>query len=100
MRNAGFGDKSAAAICLGAPGLLAPPNYGIGDDPAQWRAGIPTFAKVRYRDICPGVDLRDHGKTWSWINGPDKIERLLRGVALNDGEPVQDHSPAQQQLAA
>jgi hypothetical protein len=32
-------------------------NYFIGNDPARWRIGIPTYAKVRYRSIYPGIDL-------------------------------------------
>ena len=39
-------------------------------------------------------------KTWRRINGPDKIELLLKGVPFNDGEPVQDNPPVQQKLAA
>ena len=37
-------------------------NYFIGDDPSQWRTNIPTYAKVRYRDVYPGVDLIYYGK--------------------------------------
>lgn len=28
-----------------------------GPDPAKWRTGIPTWEKVRYRAVWPGVDL-------------------------------------------
>ncbi len=36
-------------------------NYLIGNDPAQWRTGVPVFSKVRYRDVYPGVDLIYYG---------------------------------------
>ncbi len=36
-------------------------NYFIGDDTSQWRANIPTYAKVRYDEVYPGVDLVYHG---------------------------------------
>src|SRR5438105_1887042 len=36
-------------------------NYFIGNDPAKWRTGIPTYAKVEYRDVYPGVDLVYYG---------------------------------------
>lgn len=39
-------------------------------------------------------------KTWRRINGPDKIKLLLKGVAFNDGEAVQNNPPVQQKLAA
>ncbi|MGH7209619.1 MAG: SBBP repeat-containing protein, partial [Nitrospiraceae bacterium] len=36
-------------------------NYFIGDDPARWRTNIPTYARVRYRSVYPGVDLVYYG---------------------------------------
>jgi hypothetical protein len=36
-------------------------NYFIGDDPNQWRTNVPTYAKVRYADVYPGVDLVYYG---------------------------------------
>src|SRR5207302_3566277 len=32
-------------------------NYFVGNDPTKWRTKVPTYAKVRYHDLCPGVDL-------------------------------------------
>ncbi len=32
-------------------------SYFIGDDPALWRSGLPTYEAVRYREPWPGVDL-------------------------------------------
>jgi uncharacterized protein (TIGR03437 family) len=37
-------------------------NYFGGNDHKQWHTDIPTFAKVRYRNIYPGVDLIWHGE--------------------------------------
>lgn len=36
-------------------------NYFLGNDPSQWRTNIPTFAKVRYANVYPGVDLVYYG---------------------------------------
>ncbi|HSC70823.1 MAG TPA: hypothetical protein VLH58_05685, partial [Candidatus Methylomirabilis sp.] len=36
-------------------------NYFLGNDPAKWRTGIPTSAKVRYPGIYPGIDLVYYG---------------------------------------
>jgi hypothetical protein len=36
-------------------------NYLVGDDPAGWRRGVPTYDEVRYRGIYRGIDLRYHG---------------------------------------
>ena len=35
-------------------------NYFIGNDPAKWRRNVPTYAKVRYEGIYPGIDLIYH----------------------------------------
>ena len=32
-------------------------SYFIGNDPVQWRAGVPVWGGVRYADLYPGVDL-------------------------------------------
>jgi len=36
-------------------------NYFIGNDPAKWRTNVPTYAKVRYSGVYPGVDLIYYG---------------------------------------
>ena len=33
----------------------------MGSDPSHWRTNIPTFRKVEYEDIYPGIDLVYHG---------------------------------------
>jgi len=37
-------------------------NYLIGHDPSQWHTGIPTYERVRYRGLFPGVDAVFYGK--------------------------------------
>ncbi len=32
-------------------------NYFIGDDPRAWRTGVPHYARVRYVEVYPGIDL-------------------------------------------
>jgi len=36
-------------------------NYFIGNDPKRWRVGLPTYRKVRYSGVYPGVDLVYYG---------------------------------------
>src|SRR5437016_160104 len=36
-------------------------NYFIGNDSKKWRANVPTYAKVEYRDVYPGVNLVYYG---------------------------------------
>ncbi|MBK7863140.1 MAG: SBBP repeat-containing protein [Archangiaceae bacterium] len=37
-------------------------NYLIGSDPAHWRTGLPSYARVRFSDIYPGIHLLWHGE--------------------------------------
>ncbi|MBV8859046.1 MAG: SBBP repeat-containing protein [Acidobacteria bacterium] len=46
---------------LGEGPLPGKVNYFVGRDASKWRAGIKTFADVRYQDLYPGVDLVFHG---------------------------------------
>jgi uncharacterized repeat protein (TIGR01451 family) len=36
-------------------------NYFIGNDPHQWRTNVATYAKVKYENVYPGVDLVYYG---------------------------------------
>ena len=36
-------------------------HYFIGNDPAKWRTDVPTYAKVKYEDVYPRVDLVYYG---------------------------------------
>jgi Ca2+-binding RTX toxin-like protein len=36
-------------------------NYLIGKDPKKWRTNVPTFGKVRYEAVYPGIDLVYYG---------------------------------------
>ncbi|MFH0809001.1 MAG: SBBP repeat-containing protein [Pseudomonadota bacterium] len=36
-------------------------NYLVGNDPAQWHRGIPTWGAVLYRGAWPGIDLKFYG---------------------------------------
>jgi hypothetical protein len=36
-------------------------NYYLGADPANWRTGIPNYARVRYNSVFRGVDLVIYG---------------------------------------
>jgi hypothetical protein len=36
-------------------------SYFVGNDPAKWRTDVPTYARVEYRDVYPGIDLVYYG---------------------------------------
>jgi len=54
-------DSNPSATVTGADELPGKSNYFIGNDPKKWRTNVPTFAKVKYRDVYPGVDLVYYG---------------------------------------
>jgi uncharacterized protein (TIGR03437 family) len=49
------------AIPVGLNPLPGVVSYFIGNDPKNWRSGIPTYSKVEYRQVYPGVDLVFYG---------------------------------------
>ena len=56
--------------------LAGKSNYLIGNDPEKWRQNIPHYARVRHREVYPGVDLVYYGNQGkleydlSWRRGP------------------------------
>jgi hypothetical protein len=50
-----------AASVTGVDELAGTSNYFIGNDPAKWRTGVPTYAKVKYAGIYSGIDLLYYG---------------------------------------
>ena len=61
------------------PGIA---NYFLGNDPTKWRTRIPTYAKVRYNGIYPGIDLVYYGNQrqleYDFIVAPGADEKAIR----------------------
>ncbi|MGA3095035.1 MAG: SBBP repeat-containing protein [Bryobacteraceae bacterium] len=58
MSLIGANAKANAVGMAPQPGVV---SYFIGNDPKNWRSGIPTYGKVDYAQIYPGVDLVFYG---------------------------------------
>jgi uncharacterized protein (TIGR03437 family) len=54
----GANPKAEAVGLDRQPGVV---SYFIGNDPKKWRSGIPTYGKVKYPQVYPGVDLVFYG---------------------------------------
>jgi hypothetical protein len=54
------GAKTDAEV-IGRDELPGKVNYFIGNDPKKWRTNVPTYGKVRYHNVYPGVDLDYYG---------------------------------------
>ena len=86
------GQRSAALPEGPLPGKV---NYIIGNDPKKWDIGLPTFERVRYRDLYPGVDVVYYGTSQVYGNqqnlefdldvkpggNPDSIRLKFDGVS-------------------
>ena len=46
---------------VGEDQKLGKVNYFIGNDPTKWRTNVPTYARVRYKNVYPGIDLVYYG---------------------------------------
>jgi hypothetical protein len=58
MKLVGANPEANATVLEELPGKS---NYFLGSDPAKWQTNVPNYAKVRYQDVYPGVDLVYYG---------------------------------------
>lgn len=58
LKLAGASDKAKG---VGVDPLTGKVNYFIGNNPAAWRTNVESFARVRYNQVYPGIDLVYHG---------------------------------------
>jgi uncharacterized repeat protein (TIGR01451 family) len=95
---------STAVAGEGTDPLPGTVSYFSGTDPAQWKAGIPTYSRLRYTGIYPGIDLAYYGKEGqlehdfivapgarpeqiAWlVSGADTVRLADNRVALAVGE--------------
>src|SRR5262249_51177478 len=60
-----FAGGRHGAATVGLDELPGKVNYFQGDDPTRWRRSVPTYGRVKYRDIYPGVDVVYYGRPGS-----------------------------------
>ena len=88
-------------------------NYFIGNNPTNWRTSIPTFARVRYAQVYPGIDLEYYGAEQRLefdfklapgadpaairfrLDGAQKLTLDPQGnlIATTHGDPITFHAP-------
>src|SRR5262245_47904022 len=80
-------------------------NYVLGEDPAGWLAGVPSFGRVRYDEVYPGIDLEYYGVggdlEYDWLVAPGADPRLIAlqfsgntGLDLSDTGDLVIHTAA------
>ncbi len=71
-----------AAQVEGQDELAGKANYFIGNDPVKWRTNIPTYSRVKYDEVYPGVDLVYHGDhqqlEYDFVVAPGADPRAIR----------------------
>lgn len=88
LRLLGANSKATAAGFDRQSGVV---NYFVGNDPNRWRSGIPTYGKVNYTAIYPGIDLVFYGNQqqleYDFVVAPgadpSRIEWQVEGAALS-----------------
>jgi beta-propeller repeat-containing protein len=50
-----------ASSVRGLEELPGKANYFLGNDPKQWRTDVPTYARVKYQNVYPGIDVVYYG---------------------------------------
>jgi hypothetical protein len=107
------GGNTSPAI-VGEERSLAHTSYFLGQDPSQWHADVPSYNKVRYGSVYPGVDLvfygndgqleydfvvapdADPGRIALAFEGAEKLEVDAEGtlmVRMPGGEALSFHKP-------
>lgn len=70
-----------AATVAGQNELEGRVNYLIGSDPAKWRTDVPTFGRVRYAEVYPGIDVIYYGNQrrleYDFVVAPGRDARAI-----------------------
>jgi hypothetical protein len=79
MKLVGANHNAAIAGIEELPGRS---NYLIGNDPKKWHTNVPTFAKVQYQGIYPGVDLvyygNQHALEYDFVVAPGADAQVIQ----------------------
>ena len=81
------------AVVTGRDGLAGKANYFIGSDPNKWRRNVPTYAKVRYESVYPGVDLVYYGTQGGELEYDFVVAPGADPQAITLGVEAQGHAP-------
>jgi uncharacterized repeat protein (TIGR01451 family) len=72
-------------------------NYFIGNDPAQWRKNVPSFEKIRYAGVYPGVDVVYYGSQrqleYDFVIAPGADPNVIALQFTTGAQAAQNLSP-------
>src|SRR6266404_576875 len=74
--------RNPAREIAGVERVAGKSNYFIGNDPAKWKTDVPHYARVKYAQLYPGVDLIFHGNQrqleYDFVVAPGSDPRCIR----------------------
>ncbi len=96
---------NASAAVTGAGELPGKSNYFLGNDPHKWRTNVPTYARVKYKDVYQGVDLVYYGSQsgrleYDFVVAPGANPSAIALAVGAVREPPRAHRDAPLQIAA
>lgn len=87
----GFASSNPTPEVQGEERLPGHSNYLIGNDPQKWFTDVPHYARVRYREVFPGVDvlyyIRNQQLEYDFIVQPGKNPDSVR-IAVEGAEAI------------
>jgi len=85
---------NAAAEPTGEDQLPGQTNYFVGNDSKKWHSNVPTYAKVKYEGVYPGIDLVYYGNQrqleYDFIVAPGADPRRIQFDVLGASEITRD----------
>ena len=73
---------AAAPQVKGVDELPGKVNYFVGNDQDKWRPNVPTYRKVQYKDVYPGIDVVYYGNQreleYDFLVAPRANPKLIR----------------------
>src|SRR2546430_5784455 len=70
-------------------------NYFVGNDPKKWRTDVPTYGKVKYEAVYPGIDLVYYGNQrqleYDFVVAPGADPKAIT-LAVEAGFSPPDHT--------
>ena len=80
---------------IGLEPLPGKTNYFIGNDPKKWHTNVPSYARVKYENVYPGIDLIYYGKEgnleYDFNVGPGADpKQIVLSIEGGDGVNIDD----------
>lgn len=88
----------------GVDELPSKSNFFIGNDPKKWQTNLSNYAKVKYADVYPGVDLIYYGNQgkleYDFVVAPGADPNVIRFNMAADHTSATTHRPAPTRITA